>query len=351
VLISEERSFFRLSAFRDRLLALYEYRPEFIQPQFRLDEIRIRVGQGLRDISLSRSSREPGVPWPDDPDRTVCGLYAGLANYLGAVGFGGAGASDDEFKRYWPPNLHVVSGDALLVHSIYWPAFLMAADLPLPRHIFAHGNLSPEQPGPDTAFSFEPTAKAAGGDLVRYYLLRDVGYGENSTVDYDALLGPYNVEFQILANLTSRILALVARHCNGKVPTPSIFGPADPPIETAFADARAEVRFLLDSFNFSEALKVIWSLIENVDALLTENASGMSETEGLGPAFTDALHDACQGLVWIALLLHPILPRMTQAIWKGVGRTTLLKNQLIDETPWSCLMPETNVGKLELHLP
>jgi methionyl-tRNA synthetase len=351
-LITEGRHFFRLSAFRDRLMAVYKYHPEFIQPQFRLDEIRSVVTRGLKDIPISRTSAECGIPWPDDPDRIVYECYAELVSYMSGIGFGEAGYGSDEFKRYWPANLHVIGKEALRSHAIYWPAFLMAADLPLPRHIFAHGTLLLEPEGKDAAFFAEPIVQFVGSDAVRYYLLCEVAYGEDAHVSCDGLVRHYNVDLVAgLASLANRILALVARHCDGKVPTRSLFAGIDLTVEIVSGDIRAEVRFLLDSFNFNEALKKIWSLIATIDKLLKDNARYESADDPSEKhRFTDVLYDACEGLRWIALLLHPILPRATNAIWRNLGQTTRLEDQFV-ESPWGCLLPGTPIRKPETLFP
>jgi methionyl-tRNA synthetase len=352
-LISEDRHFFRLSAFQDQLTALYKYRPAFIQPQFQLDEIRRLVAGGLKDIPISRRSDGSGIPWPDDPDRIVCGRYPELSTYLSCVGFGEAGHGSDEFRRHWPPNLHVIGEKALRSHAIYWPAFLMAADLPLPRHIFAHGTLSFEQEGTDHALLSEPIVQVLGTDALRYYLLSEVGYGENAHAGYDGLVRRYNADLaKSLGSLANRILALLARHGGGGIPVPSLFSCFNPTIEIIAEHTRADVRFLFDSFHFSEGLKKIWSLIAAIDRLLADNARyELMDDPSEKHRFIDVLHDACEGLGWIALLLHPVLPRATDAIWRSLGQTTRLEDQLIDETPWSCLMPGTRIGKLEALFP
>jgi methionyl-tRNA synthetase len=353
VLVSEERYFFRLFAFQGRLMALYKYRPEFIQPQFRLDEITTLVARGLKDIPVSRKSSHPGIPWPDDPEHIVAGPLAILASYLSGIGFGEDGYGSDEFKRFWPANLHVIGKAALHSHAINWSAFLMAADLPLPRHVFAHPALILEHPETDKGFFSERIVQALGSDAMRYYLLREVAYRGDTCVALDGLVRRYNADLaKDLARLAHRIVTLVARHCDGKIPTRSLLSGIDQTLEIVSADIRAEVRFLLDNFDFSEALKKIWSLVATLEKLLSDNVPcELSDDSGEKRQLTDALHDACEGLGWLALLLHPILPRATAAIWKSLGQTTPLEVQQVDETPWTCLVPGTPIGKPEVLFP
>jgi methionyl-tRNA synthetase len=348
VLVSEDRHFFRLSDFQGRLMALYKYHPEFIRPQSRLDEIRRLVARGLKDIGISRRSTGHGIPWPSDPGRVVYGPYIELATYLSGIGFGEGGYGTEEFKRYWPPNVQVIANEALLSHAVYWPAFLMAADMPVPHHIFVHPTLSLEETEAESGPFPEPMLQVLGSDAVRYYLLREVGYGDDAAVGSTALVKRYETDLaKGLASFADRVLGLVARHCDGRIPIRSLFGGVDSTIEMVSADIRAEVQFLLDHGNFSEGLKKIWLLMASIEELLTNNAGLESANDQSGRRrFKDVLHDACEGLGLIALLLHPVLPRATDAIWCSLGQTTRLEDQLVCETPWSCLVPGTPIQRL-----
>jgi methionyl-tRNA synthetase len=352
-LVSEERYFFRLSSFQGRLTTLYKHRPQLVQPHFRFQVIKNSVAGGLKDISISRASAEKGIPWPGDAGQIVSPSFAELACYLSGVGFGQGGHGSDEFAKYWPANVHVVSHEALRTHAIFWPAALMAADLRWPSHIFAHGTLSLEPEENNQALFSEANLQALGSDRVRWYLLCEGGYGENARLSTSGLARRTHADLdEGLGKLANRILTLVARHCDGKIPGRSMFSRVDPVIEILSADIRAEVRFALDAFNFHEALKKIWSLLEAIDKLLTDHARfELAEDPGDKQRFIDALSDACEGLGLLALLLHPVLPRSTGAIWRSLGQRTRLEDQLIVETPWNCLMPGTPIGKPEVLFP
>ena len=353
VLISEERHFFRLSAYQRPLMAIYKYHPEFIQPQSRLEEIRSVVAAGLKDIPISRGRSEHGILWPDDPDSMVHERCVELAGYLSAIGFGEGGYGSDEFKQFWPANLHVVGRQALRSHAVEWPSILIAADLPVPKHIFAHGTVSFEGVGTDQALFPEPMMQALGSDAIRYYLLCEVGYGEDGRVDAEGLVRRCHEDLaEALAGLAGRVLTLVARHCGGKIPAQSLLAGMDRNVEIFSGHTQAAVRFLLDNFNFSEAIKKIRSLVAMTDKLLGDNARLELATDSSEKRrFSDVIHDACEELGWIALLLHPILPRATDAIWRSLGQRTQLEDQLVDETPWTCLRPGTTIGKLETLFP
>lgn len=346
-MISEERYFFRLSAFHDRLVGLYKYRPEFLQPQFRSREIESLLQKGVKDIPISRRSTGCGVPWPDDPKHTVSPCYSELVRYLSGIGFGKDGYGSDQFTRYWPANLHVIGKEQLICHALYWPALLIAADLHVPRHIFAHGTLCFDQEARNGAHAPERLLHTFGSDALRYCLLREVPFEEDARLSFEKLVERYNTDLAGgFGKIVDRILTSLAEHCDGRIPNRSL-GRSDQRMEIASTEIRAEARFLFDNNNFSEGLKTLWSLLTIIDKALTDSQPRESVRESKdNHRLTDVLHDACQSLAWILILLHAILPRTTDAIWRTLGQTTDLRDQGIDETPWGCLMPGTPLAKL-----
>lgn len=359
-LVSEDRYFFRLSAFQDRLAAIYKYHPEFLIPHCFVQEIENAKREGLRDISISRKSKD-GIPWPDDPDQIVDERYAALAIYLSGIGFATEEMQlpyafygtehrleNDQFKEYWPPNLHVIGREALWVHAIYWPALLIAGNLPVPRHILTHGTLRSDQHATNNALLPETFLQALGGEVLRYCLLREVGYGTDAEISLPRLVSRYHEDLiGGLAKLVERVLTLVVRHYDSKIPAPSLFSDFGSTMESSLFELRADVRFLFDHHNFHEGLAKIWSLIPMIRKTLEENTTPESELESESAKKvrgTNAIYDACQGLGWITLLLHPVLPRTTDAIWKSLGQTTSLENPVIDDTPLVFLIPGTPVG-------
>ena len=350
-MISEQRYFFRLSAFRDRLLALYKNEPEFIQPQARFEEIEHVVRKGLADIAMSTTSTAEGIAWPGDSEHVVGNLYSELIAYLSGIGFAQNGYASEEFQQCWPADLHVTGLSGLRPHAIYWPALLMAAELPLPRRIFAHAALHAESQDSATELLRQAVANDFGSDAVRYYLLRWVRYVKDSRVEPRAVATHYQRDLAGgLEDLTKRALSAARQYCEGRVPSPSLRPKSKQDIEICVADLRAEVRILLDAQNFTDALAKIWSLIAKIETRLSD-ALAPEESQDSADArrVSDAVHDACEGIAWLGLLLNPILPRLAAAIWKALGQTTQLENQLIDEIPWSCLMPGTPLGNFAQH--
>jgi methionyl-tRNA synthetase len=347
-LISEERYLFRLPAFQGKLQASYKYRPQLLQPGTRRQEVEQFITSGMQDIPISRKSAGHGVPWPDDPEQVASSYFSELVTYLSALGFGQEGHAGDDFSRYWPADLHVIERADLLQHAVYWPAFLMAADLGVPRHIFAHSALSFGQQTSEASL-LKKFSEAFGTDALRYCLLRDVPYDGEAHLSFEKLAARYDADLvHGYGSLAHRILTSVARYCDGKIPAPAVIGDFDPGIERALAETRRAVGFLFDHYDFSEGLNRIQRLIALIHKTLADEDSPGARNEAGGEnRLRPLIHEACQALAIVTLMLHPALPHATDSIWKSLGRTTRLEDQLIDETPWGVLMPGSSIGPVE----
>src|SRR5271157_1355094 len=232
-LISEENYFFRLSAFQKSLLDLYAKQPDFVQPDFRMNEVRSFVESGLKDISISRKSIKWGIPWPEDPEHVFYVWYDALTSYMTGIGFVD-GEHDGPDFRYWPADVHMIGKEIIRFHAVYWPAFLMAAELPLPKRVQAHGWLLFEQEKMskskgNVAYA-EPIVKVLGNDALRYYLLRETVFGQDGNFSRDALITRYNADLANgLGNLASRVLTMISNYCDGTIPDSHIVPGKIPP--------------------------------------------------------------------------------------------------------------------------
>ncbi|MGB0034662.1 MAG: methionine--tRNA ligase, partial [Candidatus Acidiferrales bacterium] len=224
-LVSEENYFFRLSAFQKPLLDLYAKNPQFVVPNFRFNEVKSFVEAGLRDISISRKSIKWGIPWPDDPEHVFYVWYDALTSYMTGIGFVD-GSHDGPDFRYWPADVHAMGKEIIRFHAVYWPAFLMAAGIELPKQIVAHGWLLFEQEKMskskgNVAYP-EPIVKVLGNDALRYYLLRETVFGQDGNFSREALITRYNADLANgLGNLASRTLTMVQQYFEGRIPAPS----------------------------------------------------------------------------------------------------------------------------------
>ena len=258
--VTEENFFFKLSAFQDKLLELYEKEPLFIQPDTRRNEVLAFVKAGLNDLSITRTSIKWGIPVEGHAPHVFYVWFDALTAYKTAV----------ENEGLWPADLHLIGKEILRFHAVFWPAFLMAAGYPLPSRIFAHGWLLFEESKMSKSrgniVRADPIHEVMGMDALRYFLLREVVFGQDGNFSYDALIGRYNSDLANgLGNLASRTLTMINQYRKGVIPV----GVENPIAETA-RDTIATVQQSFDRFEFSKGLETVWSLISTVDKFIVE---------------------------------------------------------------------------------
>ena len=362
-LISEENYFFRLSAYKDRLLGLYAgkadtLRPDlypgeqnFVQPEFRFNEVKSFVDAGLKDVSISRKSIRWGIPWPDDPEHVFYVWYDALTSYMSGIGFVDGDHDGADFK-YWPANLHMIGKEIIRFHAVYWPAFLMAAELPLPRQIHAHGWLLFEQEKMskskgNVAYP-EPIVKVLGNDALRYYLLRETVFGQDGNFSREALLTRYEADLVSgLGNLASRVLAMIQSYFGAEIPEKP---EGSNVLEQNFSHIGAIESF--EKFQFSQALQGIWQFISLVDGYLVNEAPWkLSANVSKRPKLAEVLYNAAEAVRVISILCHPVLPEATAAIWGALGQPGKIGDQDIQKIVWGGLKPGTRVRKPDAIFP
>ena len=351
-LVSEENYFFRLSAYQRKLLELYKNSPHFVHPDFRFNEVKSFVESGLKDISISRKSIKWGIPWPDDPEHVFYVWYDALTSYMSGVGF----ESEDpqrraEFERFWPADIHAMGKEIIRFHAVYWPAFLMAAGIELPKQIIAHGWLLFEQEKMskskgNVAYP-EPIVKVLGNDALRYYLLRDVVFGQDGNFSRESLITRYNADLANgLGNLANRTLAMIERNLNGAMPG---FGASvSAAAETFKSENLGEIAKLYDRFEFSQAVEKIWGLIASCDKFLaTEKPWTYTDDASKREALERTLFTAADVLRIACVLAHPVIPDATQKIWEQLGQSGKIEDLRIDQLKWGELKSGTKIGKPE----
>jgi len=351
--IREENYYFKLSVFTDRLLRHYEEHPEFIQPDARRNEVLSFVRGGLRDLSVSRTSIKWGIPWPDDEKHVIYVWYDALTSYMSGVGYG-----DDElqYEKLWPADLHLIGKEIIRFHAVYWPAFLMAADEPLPKQVVAHGwwtfegeKMSKSRGNIRLA---QPAAAVLGVDALRYFLLREMVFGQDGSFSLDALVARYNSDLANgLGNFSSRVLAMLEQYFQSELPAAAHSEPSAA-FRKPFVDGRAAVVKHYENFQFSNALQSIWEMITMGDAYLTARKPW---TLAGDPARRDELatdlNSAAEALRFITVLAHPVLPHITQKIWTQLGQTSPLPLERMDLLEWGRLRPGTRIEKSDALFP
>jgi methionyl-tRNA synthetase len=343
--VSEENYFFKLSAFENKLLEFYEQNPGFIRPEASRKEVISFVRNGLKDLSISRTSFDWGIPVPGDEKHVIYVWMDALANYITALGYGSDVPEDQErFARYWPASLQLVGKEIVRFHCIYWPAFLMAADLPLPKSIAANGWLLFEQSkmskSRGNVVRSETILATLGADALRYFLMREVVFGQDGSFSFDALVQRYNADLANgYGNLTSRVLAMINQYFGGVVPA----GDAEPRIVAAAEKAEREFAEHFESLDFSRALESLWALVAAVDGYITEKAPWKLGAPEDAARRASILYTCAEALRIITALAYPVLPDATTRIWAQLGLGDLAQAN-IQQVSWGQLTPGTRLG-------
>jgi methionyl-tRNA synthetase len=349
--VTEENYFFKLSAFQQKLLDFYAANPDFIQPESRRNEVLSFVNGGLKNLSITRTTIRWGIPVPGEAPHVFYVWFDALIGYLSAVG-----GPDYDARGLWPADLHLVGKEIIRFHAVYWPAFLMAADLPLPEKIWAHGWLlfdsEKMSKSRGNVVRPRPIVNALGIEPLRYYLLREIVFGQDGSFSYDALVTRYNSDLANgLGNLASRTLTMIERYFGGEIPkpTPKKGGETDAPSTAEFAnEALTKVMHLYDRFSFSLALESIWEIVAMIDKYITvEKPWSLAEKPENREHLATVLYTAAEGLRVVTALAHPVLPQATQKIWSQLGQTEPLGGFQLDLLSWGQLKPGTKIGKPE----
>ncbi|MBV8348833.1 MAG: methionine--tRNA ligase, partial [Mycolicibacterium sp.] len=322
----EQTYFFRLSAYADKLLAHYEAHPEFIGPDVRRNEVISFVSRGLRDFSISRTSFDWGVPVPDHPGHVMYVWADALTNYLTGVGF--PDTESETFRRYWPADLHMIGKDIIRFHAVYWPAFLMSAGIELPRRVFAHGHLlnRGEKMSKSVGNVIDPIARVDefGVDQVRYFLLREVPFGQDGSYSDEAIITRINADLaNELGNLAQRSLSMVAKNLDGVVPEPTALDDRDRELLAA-ADALLEkVRSDFDAQAMHLALESIWLVLGAANKYFSAEQPWVlrkSEAQADQARFRTVLYTTLEVVRIATLLAQPVMPKSTAKLLDQLGQ-------------------------------
>ena len=314
---TEEASyFFKLSAYQDRLLALLEREGGYLEPATRRNEIVSFIKGGLKDLSISRDTFDWGVPVPGDPDHVMYVWVDALTNYLTAAGY--PDTESEQFQRFWPPKLQIIGKDIIRFHSVYWPAFLMSAGIELPKRVHAHGFLfnSGEKMSKSVGNVVDPHALIAeyGLDALRFFLLREVSFGQDGSYSHEAIVGRINADLaNELGNLAQRSLSMINKNCAGTVPTPGPFTPADEALLARADGLLATSRRHVGDQALHLYLEAIWEVLAETNRYFSAQEPWKlkaSDPERMGTV----LYTTAEVVRQVALLLQPVMPESAEEL-------------------------------------
>jgi methionyl-tRNA synthetase len=369
--VSEESYFFRLSDYGEALLNLYE-QPGFVQPDFRCNEVKSFVRGGLQDLSISRlkSSVSWGVPVPDDPNHTIYVWFDALTNYITAIGFGNEEREKVAgFEKYWPA-LHLLGKDIIRFHAVYWPAFLLAAGVPQPRAIIAHGmwldgNGKKMSKTLGNIIELDVLRRYFSNDSVRYFCLREMVFGQDGRFSYEALIDRTNSDLASgLGNLSSRTLTMISRYCDGVIPSGKISEEkllnakrvgvdTDETTIAGFVEhARNQFVQNFETFAFSRALEVVWTIVARVDKMISDAKPwALAKDENQRQTLNAVLYRSAETLRWLCVMLYPVMPQATEEIYKQLGLSDSPLNANPLELKWGSLKEGTRIGEVKPLFP
>jgi methionyl-tRNA synthetase len=318
--VEEKSYFFRLSAYQDKLLALYQSQPDFIGPDARRNEVVSFVKGGLRDLSISRTTFDWGVRVPDDDEHVMYVWVDALTNYITGVGFPD---ENDPNWHYWPADVHVIGKDIIRFHSVYWPAFLMSAGVPLPKRVYAHGFLfnRGEKMSKSVGNVVDPfnLADQYGVDQMRYFFLREVPFGQDGNYNHEAIVARINADLaNDLGNLAQRSLSMIAKQLGGVLPEPGEFSTNDQAI-LAEADAMIGVaRKAMATQQIHQWLNAVWSVVAEANRYFAGEAPwALAKTDP--PRQRTVLYVTAEVIRQIAILTQPVMPVASSRLLDSLG--------------------------------
>lgn len=360
--VSETNWFFRLSAFTDELIAHYENNPQAIRPESAYNEVMSFLRSGLQDLSISRSTFDWGIPVPWDPSQVVYVWFDALLNYATAVGLGDDPGTDggQQFANTWPADVHLVGKDILRFHAVIWPAMLMAAGLPLPKCVFAHGWLlvGGEKMSKSrlTGISPKSIVDLVGSDAFRYYFMRAIVFGQDGSFSWEDLVARYTAELANgLGNLASRVQAMVGKYFEGQLPNPGGQTEAEVAISTLLASTVTVADQRIRDFDFQGGLVAVKEFVDAVNLYVTEQqpwAVAKHDDADSQERLATILYTICEALRVIAILYSPVMPKAMTTLWQDIGaQESGAARSLEAAAQWGQLQPGVKITKSDSLFP
>ena len=352
--IEENNYFFRLSQYGTPLLKHIKANPDFIQPKTRRNEILRLIESGLEDISVSRSGFDWGIPLPDDDKHVVYVWFDALINYISGLGFGG----NDEslFNKYWPADLHIIGKDITRFHCVIWPAMLMSADLPLPESVFGHGFIyhRGEKMSKSLGNVVSPLdiADKYGADPLRFFLLREVVYGQDGDFSYERFIEKYNSDLaNDLGNLVSRTISMIHKYCGGILPKDAVAGGYK--VTPGFYEVAQKWREAIERYDLSGACDIVMAYVRTANKFIEEHAPWkLAKDPEKKDYLAEVLCDLASVIIGSSWLLYPYIPSTAPQIWEAFGCEGEINEQRLMETEVTVLAPSgTAVKQIDALFP
>ena len=365
----EENWFFKLSEFGDKLLAYYDEHPEFVCPETRRNEVVSFVKSGLKDLSVSRTTFDWGIPLPFDEGHVTYVWFDALINYLTAIGYGGDEEAEANFAHYWPAQVHFVGKDIIRFHCVIWPAMLMAAGLPLPEKVFAHGFLltKGEKMSKSTGNAVAPAdlVKVFGVDAYRYYFMTDVQIGADGSISMERMVQVYNADLaNSWGNLVSRVFNMCGKYFDGKVPAfPASQESAENPLKDIADGLYARYADAMNAIDYTGAIAAVNELCARANLYVEESApwnlakaaegdaakleaTGLASAEEAADKLAAVIYNALEACRVMALLYAPLMPNTSAEVFRrlSLGDANAVTN-LAETTRWGGLPAGNAVEK------
>ncbi|NIM89377.1 MAG: methionine--tRNA ligase [Candidatus Aminicenantes bacterium] len=330
-LVTEECYFFKLSAYGDRLLDFYAQNPEFVRPPSRMNEVASFVRQGLKDLSITRTTVKWGIPVPGDLEHTVYVWFDALHNYLTGIGYDW---KLELYQKFWPATIHLIGKDILRFHAVFWPAFLMAADFPLPQTVYSHGwwlkDETKMSKSKGNVLDPHLILNTLGADPLRYFLLREIPIGLDGNFSHEGFLHRVNSDLaNDLGNLVQRTLTMIHNSFQGKIEETEDEEEGDKELRLAFNKLKEDVSVLYEQYALNRALEEIWVYINSVNKYLADNEPWkLAQKETKRKRLARILYQAASAIRGVSYLTFPVMPETSEKIWEYLGEETSIKDVL-----------------------
>ncbi|ABR31041.1 methionyl-tRNA synthetase [Thermosipho melanesiensis] len=338
--VEEENYFFRLSKYTEPLLKHFKENPDFVEPDFRRNEMLKILESGLKDLSITRTTFDWGIPMPNDPNHVIYVWVDALINYISAIGYG---SDQEKFEKWWPADLHLIGKEINRFHSLIWPAMLMSVGLPLPKKIFAHGwlTVNGQKISKSLGNAIDPRefVKKYGNDVVRYYLARDIVFGKDGDFSEENLVHRLNSDLaNDYGNLLHRTIAMVVKNFDSIIPEPNNIQEIDEKLIKEYFEVKEKYLEYMESYKLTNALETIWEYIRYINKYFDENKPWVLAKEGNKGRLSTVLYNTLEAFLKVATLLIPFMPYSSEEVFNRLGQERNFQ-KILNE--WNTIKPTT----------